>query len=151
VATVLVADDDRTILDLVAFTLRGAGHRVVACTDGPSVLSAARLERPDLILLDVAMPGVTGLEVCRTLRAESGTAGVPVVMLTARAQWFDVSTGFESGADDYIVKPFNPSDLVQRVELMLRSAGSPQPTSPQPTSPQPTSPQPTQDGSSAAP
>jgi DNA-binding response OmpR family regulator len=122
-ATVLVAEDDRMILDMLVFTLEGAGHRVLTRTDGLAALEAARRERPDLVLLDIAMPGATGHEVCQSLRAEPGTAGLPVIMLTARAQWLDVSAGFDSGADDYLVKPFSPQELLERIEHLLSSTG----------------------------
>jgi two-component system, OmpR family, phosphate regulon response regulator PhoB len=119
VATVLVAEDDPAILDLLVFTLRGSGHEVLTRTDGKAALEAATTEHPDLVVLDVAMPGATGLDVCRELRSNASTARLPVIMLTARARWLDVSVGFEAGADDYLVKPFSPDELLRRIDTLL--------------------------------
>jgi DNA-binding response OmpR family regulator len=122
VSTVLVADDDRDILDLVAFKLAQAGHEMVTATDGATALTEARRTGPDLIVLDVAMPGMSGLDVCRELRADPVTAGVPVILLTARGQESDVEAGFNVGADDYITKPFSPRELQSRVSALLTRA-----------------------------
>src|ERR671921_12782 len=99
---ILVADDDEDIRELVLFKLEAAGDRP-----------------PDLVLLDVMMPGLSGIDVCRALRAEEATAHLPVILLTARAQEGDVQIGFGAGADDYVVKPFSPRELVSRVEAVL--------------------------------
>lgn len=121
---VLVADDDPDIRELVSFKLSRSGYVVRTCADGPSVLAEARAGPPDLLVLDLNMPGVSGLDVCRALRAEPGTATIPVIMLTARAQEADVQAGFAAGADDYIRKPFSPRELLSRVEAVLaRVAG----------------------------
>ena len=116
---VLAAEDDQSILDLLVFTLGGAGHEVLACATGTAAFDTALAERPDLVLLDVAMPGMSGLDVCRRLRADPRTAALPVIMLTARARWLDVNAGFDAGADDYLVKPFSPSELLQRIDTLL--------------------------------
>ena len=116
---ILVADDDMDIRDLVAFKLEQAGFDVTAVDNGLAALTAARLEPPDLMVLDVMMPGMSGIDVCRELRNDRSTAGLPVILLTARAQEGDVEVGFGAGADDYIVKPFSPRELVNRVEAVL--------------------------------
>ncbi|MGH8973903.1 MAG: response regulator transcription factor [Acidimicrobiia bacterium] len=116
---VLIADDDPDIRELVAFKLGQAGHRVVAVADGEAALAEARAETPDLVLLDVMMPRRTGMEVCRELRADPRTGSVPVILLTAKAQEADIEQGFAAGADDYIVKPFSPRELVSRVTTAL--------------------------------
>jgi len=116
---ILVADDDMDIRDLVAFKLEQAGFDVTAVDNGLAALTAARLEPPDLMVLDVMMPGMSGIDVCRELRNDRSTAGLPVILLTARAQEGDVEVGFGAGADDSIVKPFSPRELVNRVEAVL--------------------------------
>ena len=116
---ILVADDDMDIRDLVAFKLEQAGFDVTAVDNGLAALTAARLEPPDLVVLDVMMPGMSGIDVCRELRNDRSTSGLPIILLTARAQEGDVEVGFGAGADDYIVKPFSPRELVTRVEAVL--------------------------------
>ncbi|WP_433610041.1 response regulator transcription factor [Dactylosporangium sp. CA-139114] len=116
---ILVADDDMDIRDLVAFKLEQAGYEVVAVDNGPAALTAATENPPDLVVLDVMMPGMSGIDVCRQLRQEQGTKALPIILLTARAQEGDVEVGFGAGADDYIVKPFSPRELVSRVEAVL--------------------------------
>jgi len=118
-STILVADDDRDILDLVAFKLGATGHEVITATDGATALTEARRVVPDIVVLDVAMPGMSGLDVCRELRADAVTTSVPVILLTARGQESDVEAGFDVGADDYIVKPFSPRELQSRVTALL--------------------------------
>ena len=116
---ILVADDDVDIRDLVAFKLEQAGFDVTAVDDGLAALTAARLGSPDLVLLDVMMPGLSGIDVCRELRGDPVTAKLPIILLTSRAQEGDVETGFGAGADDYVVKPFSPRELLTRVEAVL--------------------------------
>ena len=116
---ILIADDDADIRDLVAFKLEQAGFDVTAVDNGLSALAAANEAPPDLVVLDVMMPGLSGIDVCRALRAEASTAQLPVILLTARAQEGDVEVGFGAGADDYVVKPFSPRELVSRVEAVL--------------------------------
>ncbi len=116
---IVVADDDPDIRRLVVLKLRSAGHEVTAVGDGAAALEAIRRDPPDLAVLDVMMPGMTGVEVCVALRGERRTAGVPVILLTARVQESDVQTGFSSGADDYIAKPFSPRELVDRIRALL--------------------------------
>lgn len=117
--TVLLADDDADIRDLVAFKLAQSGYDVITAGDGPSALAAAAGRLPDVAVLDVTMPGMSGLDVCRALRDDAATARLPVILLTARAQEADVQAGFGSGADDYVVKPFSPRELLSRVEAVL--------------------------------
>ncbi len=116
---ILIADDDPDIRDLVAFKLEQAGFDVIAVEDGISALSATQADPPDLVVLDVMMPGMSGIDVCRELRASEATATLPIILLTARAQEGDVEVGFGAGADDYVVKPFSPRELVSRVEAVL--------------------------------
>ncbi len=117
--TILVVDDEARIVKLVRDYLERAGFDVVAAHDGETALTLARLEQPDLIVLDLMLPGVDGLDVCRRLRQESG---VPIIMLTARVEEADRIVGLELGADDYVTKPFSPRELVARVRATLRRA-----------------------------
>jgi len=119
VARILVADDDIDIRELVEFKLSTLGHDVVAVSDGGAAIDACQAERPDLAVLDVMMPGVSGLDAIRAIRADPALADLPIMLLTARAQEADVETGFDSGADDYITKPFSPRELASRVEALL--------------------------------
>ena len=118
-ARIVVADDDVDIRELVEFKLATLGHDVVAVADGAAAVDACRARRPDLAVLDVMMPGVSGLDAIRAIRADPLLADLPVILLTARAQESDVETGFDSGADDYITKPFSPRELAGRVEALL--------------------------------
>jgi DNA-binding response OmpR family regulator len=119
VARIVVADDDVDIRELVEFKLSTLGHDVVAVADGAAAVDACRAQRPDLVVLDVMMPGVSGLDAIRAIRADPSLADLPVILLTARAQESDVETGFDSGADDYITKPFSPRELASRVQALL--------------------------------
>jgi len=119
VTVVLVADDDADIRDLVAFKLEQAGFEVIAVEDGHSALEQAQSRKPTLAVLDVSMPGLSGIDVCRMLRADSATAGILIIMLTARVQEQDVEGGFSAGADDYVTKPFSPRELVSRIQALL--------------------------------
>jgi DNA-binding response OmpR family regulator len=118
-ATVLIVDDDPDIRDVAAMKLELAGLEVRAEPDGERGLAAALEMRPDVVLLDWMMPNVSGLDVCRQLRAAPETANATVILLTARAQETDIERGFSAGADDYIVKPFSPRELVTRVTAAL--------------------------------
>lgn len=118
-ARILVADDDVDIRELVEFKLSTLGHDIMAVSDGQAAIEACQARRPDLAVLDVMMPGVSGLDAIRAIRADPGLADLPVILLTARAQESDVETGFDSGADDYITKPFSPRELASRVEALL--------------------------------
>jgi DNA-binding response OmpR family regulator len=116
---ILIADDDPDIRDLVSFKLEQAGFDVTAVDNGLAALASARESLPDMIVLDVMMPGMSGIDVCRELRGDPPTATVPIILLTARAQEGDVEVGFGVGADDYVVKPFSPRELVSRVEAVI--------------------------------
>jgi two-component system response regulator MtrA len=124
VARILVADDDVDIRELVEFKLSTMGHEIVAVGDGAAAVDACRASKPDLAVLDVMMPGVSGLDAIKQLRADPDLADLPVILLTARAQESDVETGFHSGADDYITKPFSPRELASRVEALLLKTAS---------------------------
>ncbi len=121
---VLVVDDDTALAEMLGIVLRGEGFEPSFCADGALALEAFRTTRPDLVLLDVMLPGRDGIEVCRQIRAESG---VPIVMLTAKTDTVDVVLGLESGADDYVVKPFKAKELVARVRTRLRRTDEPPP------------------------
>jgi two-component system response regulator MtrA len=114
---VLVVDDDTALAEMLGIVLRGEGFEPVFCADGARAFSVFRETRPDLVLLDLMLPGRDGIDVCKQIRAESG---VPIVMLTAKTDTVDVVVGLESGADDYIVKPFKAKELVARIRARLR-------------------------------
>jgi DNA-binding response OmpR family regulator len=116
---VLVADDDPDILQLIAFRLERAGYEVVQATDGEQALQLATELHPDLAVLDVTMPKLTGYDVTRRIRADDATRQMRVILLTARVQEADVALGFASGADDYLKKPFSPEELRARVQALL--------------------------------
>jgi two-component system response regulator MtrA len=116
-ARVLVVDDDPALAEMLGIVLRNEGFEPSFVGDGDEAIAAFRATRPDLVLLDLMLPGTDGVDVCRAIRAESG---VPIVMLTARSDTVDVVIGLESGADDYIVKPFKPKELVARMRARLR-------------------------------
>ncbi|MFF2273334.1 MtrAB system response regulator MtrA [Agromyces sp. NPDC058136] len=121
-ARVLVVDDDTALAEMIGIVLRTEGFEPVFCADGAAALAAFRESKPDLVLLDLMLPGMDGIEVCGRIRAESGT---PIIMLTAKSDTTDVVRGLESGADDYMVKPFNPKELVARIRTRLRPAPEP--------------------------
>ncbi len=121
---VLIVDDDLALAEMLGIVLRNEGLEVSHVADGSSAVATFRDTRPDLVLLDVMLPGLDGMEVCRRIRAESG---VPIVMLTARTDTVDVVVGLESGADDYVVKPFKGQELIARVRARLRRTDDPEP------------------------
>ena len=118
-ATVLVVEDDPTILQLLEVNFEMEGFTVVRAEDGLLGLEAARSKRPDVIVSDVMMPNLSGLEMVAELKADPDTAGIPVILLSAKAQGSDVRQGIEAGADDYVTKPFEPLDLIDRVNSLL--------------------------------
>jgi two-component system alkaline phosphatase synthesis response regulator PhoP len=121
--TILVVDDEPHIVEIVRDYLKQAGYRVVTAGDGQTALTLARHERPDLMVLDLMLPGgLDGLDVCRSLRQDPSLADVPIIMLTARVEETDKLIGLELGADDYVTKPFSPRELVARVRAVLRRA-----------------------------
>jgi DNA-binding response OmpR family regulator len=119
---ILVAEDDRDIADLIARYLTRAGWTVDIAATGDEALSTVRRTKVDLVVLDVMLPGLSGLEVCRALRAEAPTAAIPIIIVTARAEEPDRIIGLDIGADDYVTKPFSPNELVARVRALLRRA-----------------------------
>jgi DNA-binding response OmpR family regulator len=116
---VLAADDDEDILELIRLRLSRSGYELLLARDGTEALALARERKPDLALLDVAMPGLNGFDIAAALKADAETAQITIVMLTARAQKNDVAQGFAAGADDYITKPFSPQALQARVTELL--------------------------------
>jgi two-component system alkaline phosphatase synthesis response regulator PhoP len=122
-SSVLVIDDEKDVLELVRFNLEKEHLDVITATDGQSGLEIGLNHKPDLVLLDLMMPGMSGLEVCRRLRGDDRTRAVPIIMLTAKAAEADKIIGLEMGADDYITKPFSPRELLARVRAVLRRAG----------------------------
>ncbi|NUN49106.1 MAG: response regulator transcription factor [Candidatus Brocadiae bacterium] len=120
--TILVIDDEADLVTLVRYNLEREGWRVRSASDGLAGYEAAKRDLPDLILLDLMLPGMDGLEVCRRLRAEARTARIPILMLTAKGGESDRVVGLEMGADDYLSKPFSPRELVARVKAVLRRA-----------------------------
>lgn len=118
-AKILIAEDERDIRDLVAFTLRFAGHDVVAVGNGEEAVDAARVEKPALILMDVRMPRMTGYEACAVMKADAELSQIPVVFLSAKGQESEIRTGLDAGAAEYMLKPFAPAELTQRVAELL--------------------------------
>lgn len=123
-AKILVVDDEANIVELARLYLKNEGYEVIAAPDGPTAVERARQEQPDLIVLDIMLPGLDGWEVCKQVRQFSP---VPIIMLTARGDDVDKIVGLELGADDYMVKPFNPRELVARVKAVLRRVDSQRP------------------------
>ncbi|WP_433292489.1 response regulator transcription factor [Actinoplanes sp. CA-030573] len=117
--TILVADDDELVREVIAFKLRAAGYRPILAADGASALDLVRRELPDMVILDVAMPGLDGLSVCYELHSSAATAQIPVLMLSGRDRQVDIDLGLTVGADDYLVKPFSPAELIRRVRWLL--------------------------------
>ena len=117
--TILIADDEQLVRQLIRATLRNISLRILEAADGGEALALARRERPDLLLLDVGLPGVDGYAVCRALKSDPETAAITVIMLTARAQRKDQERGLGSGADAYLTKPFRPQELLQDVQKAL--------------------------------
>jgi DNA-binding response OmpR family regulator len=120
--SVLVVDDDPVVLEVVELVLRTGGLEVSTRTTGHGGVQAAHEQPPDCAVVDVSMPDMSGLDVCRALRDDALTADIPIILLTGRGQWLDVASGFDAGADDYLVKPFTPVDLLQRVAALIAPA-----------------------------
>ncbi len=117
---ILVVEDEEDILELVEYNLAKNGFRVTTVSSGEAALREVRTDPPDLVVLDLMLPGVDGLEICKTLKGDPRTAKIPVVMLTAKGEESDIITGLELGADDYIAKPFSPKVLIARVRTVMR-------------------------------
>ncbi len=122
-ARILVVEDESDLAELVAFNLKQAGHLVTTAGDGATALAEIQRQTPDLVVLDVMLPDISGFEVCRRLRRAEATASLPVLMLTAKGEEVDRVVGFEVGADDYVTKPFSPRELLLRIEAILRRIG----------------------------
>ncbi len=122
-ARILVIEDEEDILALIQYNLIKAGYRVECVTSGEEGVAKATALHPDLVILDLMLPGINGFEVCRRLRAEPGTADLPVIMLTAKGEDADIVSGLEIGADDYLTKPFSPQVLKARIQAVLRRRG----------------------------
>ena len=127
---ILVVEDDADIAALIAHYLEKAGHRIDRLTSGGEVLPRLRKLPADLVILDLMLPGMDGLLVCQAMRADSATASIPIIMLTARGEESDRVAGLEIGADDYVTKPFSPKELTARVAALLRRAGRTTPSGP---------------------
>ena len=125
VRKILVVDDEPVLVETIAYNLEQAGYQVTTASDGASALDAVRCETPDLIILDIMLPEMDGLEVCRQLRRESNTSMTPIMMLTAKGDEIDKVVGLEVGADDYVTKPFGRRELLARVRALLRRADYP--------------------------
>jgi two-component system alkaline phosphatase synthesis response regulator PhoP len=133
---ILVVDDEAILAETIAYNLEQEGYQVITVADGTSALNAVYKEHPDLIVLDIMLPGVDGLEVCRQLRREDNTATVPIIMLTAKSDEIDKVVGLEVGADDYVTKPFGRRELLARVRALLRRADYPSNTEERLSSPE---------------
>lgn len=116
----MVVDDEADVIDMLVINLRSAGFQVVAVEDGATALAKARSEAPSLIILDLMLPKMPGLEICRVLKSDPATRHIPVIMLTAKAEEVDKIVGLELGADDYVTKPFSPRELILRINRSLR-------------------------------
>ncbi len=121
--TILLVDDEEDVVSLVRYNLDRAGFAVRVAMNGPKAMDSVRDVRPDAVILDLNLPGMSGLEVCQSLRANASTRAVPILMLTARGQARDRIEGFELGADDYVTKPFSPKELILRLHAILRRTG----------------------------
>ena len=122
-AHILVVDDEPDALELIEYNLRSAGYQVFTASNGNCALELARRHLPDLLVLDLMLPEISGIEVCKTLRRNPDTADVPILMLTAKAEEIDRIIGLEVGADDYVTKPFSPRELILRIKNILRRGG----------------------------
>jgi len=125
VATILVVDDEDPILELLRFNLEKEGYQVFVAKDGQEALDCVDKEQPDLLVLDVMLPGMDGLEVCRIMRLNPRLQQIPIIMLTAKGEEIDTVLGLELGADDYMTKPFSPRELLARIKARLRRLNSP--------------------------
>ena len=122
--SILVVDDEEDVLELVRYNLDKSGYQVETASSGEEALAKARRKLPDLLILDLMLPGMDGLEVCKKLKNDAKTEGLPIIVLTAKGEETDIVTGLELGADDYVTKPFSPKVLIARVRRILRRAVS---------------------------
>jgi len=128
-ARILVVEDEADIRQVLAYNLGQSGHEVLVAERGESALQLVREKRPDLVLLDLMLPDISGLEICRALKGDGSLRAIPVIMLTARNEEIDRVVGFELGADDYVVKPFSVRELILRIQAVLKRALAPSPAS----------------------
>lgn len=117
---ILIVEDEKDIVKMLDYNLKKDGFRTIIACDGEEAISQANRERPDLIILDLMLPGIDGLEVCKSIKKEGKTSSIPIIMLTAKAQEADKIVGLELGADDYVTKPFSPRELIARIKAVLR-------------------------------
>lgn len=122
---VLIVEDERDVVDLLTLNLRKADYTVIAAADGAAALEKARTQAPALVILDLMLPKMSGLEVCKVLKSDAATRHIPVIMLTAKAEEVDRIVGLEFGADDYVTKPFSPREVILRVNAILRRGTAP--------------------------
>jgi len=120
--TILIVEDEKDIVKMLDYNLKKEGFKTLSTHDGEDALDLAIKDQPDLIILDLMLPGIDGLEVCKTLKKENKTASIPIIMLTAKSQETDKIVGLELGADDYVTKPFSPRELIARIKAVLRRA-----------------------------
>jgi two-component system phosphate regulon response regulator PhoB len=120
--TILIVDDEEDVLELVRYNLNKEGYRTETATSGEEAMTKARAKLPDLIILDLMLPGIDGLQVCKNLKSDAKTQNIPVIMLTAKGEETDIVAGLELGADDYVTKPFSPKVLIARVRRILQRA-----------------------------
>ncbi|HET7318950.1 MAG TPA: response regulator, partial [Nitrospirota bacterium] len=120
---ILIVDDEPDIVELVTYNLKKDGFRVATASDGEEALHKIRKDKFDLVVLDLMLPGIQGVEICRIIRNDPKTAGTPIIMLTAKGEEVDRVIGLESGADDYMTKPFSPRELIARIKAVLRRTG----------------------------
>ena len=124
---ILIVEDDEDIVEMIAYNLKKEGYRILSALRGEEAVSLAKRERPDLIILDLMLPGIDGFEVCKILKKNEITMQIPIIMLTAKSQEIDKVIGLELGADDYITKPFSPKELIARIKAVLRRFQKPLP------------------------
>jgi len=125
-AKILIVEDDRDIAEMVAYNLTEEGYEAISAFDGRNAVEMARRNRPDLIILDLMLPGLDGFEICKILRSERRTANVPIIILSAKSRETDKVLGLELGADDYVTKPFSPRELIARIRAVLRRGRAPE-------------------------
>ena len=118
--TILIVEDEKDIVKMLEYNLKKEGFKTLAVRNGEAAIDMAKSEHPELVILDLMLPGIDGLEVCKTLKADSKTSSIPIIMLTAKSQESDKVVGLELGADDYMTKPFSPRELIARIKAVLR-------------------------------
>jgi len=120
---ILIVEDDKDIIKMLDYNLKKEGYKTLSARNGEDAIDLARQKHPDMVILDLMLPGIDGLEVCKTLKRDSKTSSIPIIMLTAKSQESDKVVGLELGADDYMTKPFSPRELIARIKAVLRRGG----------------------------